>query len=59
MRMAISFLIQSYLITLKNNTVCVGNFTETEGEHWWNYNYNDVIAWIPLSAPYEAESKEI
>ena len=49
---------EKYLVTLKDKTVCDAMFTECAGEHWWNYNYDDVIAWMPLPEPYEAESEE-
>lgn len=49
---------EKYLVTLKNGTVCDAMFTECDGEHWWNYNYDDVIAWQELPKPYKAETKE-
>lgn len=47
-----------YLVTLKNGTVCDAMFTECDGEQWWNYNYDDVIAWQELPKGYKAETKE-
>ena len=49
---------RKYLVTLKDKTVCDAMFTECDGEHWWNYNYDDVIAWMPLPEPYKEESEE-
>ena len=49
---------RKYLLTLKDKTVCDAMFTECDGEHWWNYNYDDVIAWMPLPEPYKEESEE-
>ena len=43
---------RKYLVTLKDKTVCDAMFTECDGKHWWNYNYDDVIAWQPLPEPY-------
>lgn len=49
---------ERYLVTLKNGTtVCDAMFTECEGEHWWNYNDDDVMAWMSLPKPYK-ESEE-
>jgi hypothetical protein len=45
---------ERYLVTLKNGTVCDALFTECDGEHWWNYNYDDVIAWQELPKAYKA-----
>ena len=45
---------RKYLVTLKDKTVCDVLFTECDGEHWWNYNYGDVIAWQELPKAYKA-----
>jgi hypothetical protein len=42
---------EGYLVTLKDKTVHDAIFTECDGEHWWNYNCDDVIAWMPLPEP--------
>lgn len=41
-----------YLVTLKNGEVHRAMCTEMNGEHWWNYNLDDVIAWMPLLQAY-------
>lgn len=49
---------RKYLVTLKDKTICDAMFTECDGEHWWNYNYDDVIAWMPLPKPYKGSEEE-
>ena len=48
---------EGYLVTLKDKTVHDAIFTEYDGEHWWNYNCDDVIAWQPLPEPYKKETE--
>jgi len=49
---------EGYLVTLKDKTVHDAIFTECDGEHWWNYNYDDVMAWQPLPEPYKESEEE-
>lgn len=44
-----------YLVTLSNGSVRIGEFTESNGENWWDWNKDDVIAWMPLPEPYRAD----
>ena len=48
---------EHYLVTLKNGEVHRAMCTEMNGEHWWNYNLDDVIAWMPLPQPYREVKK--
>lgn len=43
---------ERYYVTLKSGDVDIAMFTECNGEHWWNFNFDDVIAWMPLPKPY-------
>ena len=41
-----------YLVTLTNGSIAIAIFTECNGEHWWNYGDEYVIAWMELPKPY-------
>lgn len=43
---------ERYYVTLKSGDVDIAMFTECNGEHWWNFNFDDVIAWQYLPEPY-------
>lgn len=50
---------ERYFVTLKCGDIDIAKFTECNGEHWWNFNYDDVVAWQPLPNPYkETESED-
>lgn len=49
---------ENYLVTLKNGAVREATCTECSGEHWWDYNYDDVVAWMPMPKPYEIEREK-
>lgn len=44
---------EKYYVTLKCGDVDIAMFTECNGEHWWNFNFDDVIAWMPLPPIYK------
>jgi len=45
-----------YLVTDCYGHIHTSLFTESRGKSWWSYS--DVIAWMPLPQPYNAESEE-
>lgn len=46
---------ERYFVTLKCGDIDIAKFTECNGEHWWNFNYDDVVAWMPLPNPYQED----
>lgn len=46
---------ERYFVTLKCGDIDIAKFTECNGEHWWNFNYDDVVAWQPLPTSYKGE----
>ena len=46
---------ERYYVTLKSGDVDIAMFTECNGEHWWNFNSDDIVAWQPLPPSYKGE----